>query len=60
MKNKDKKTTKFTAKIKQSASHYGMSYKRKMQTKLYTLFRTRGGSFYGIGYIITLLFHEAA
>ncbi|HFB67218.1 MAG TPA: DUF924 family protein [Aeromonadales bacterium] len=45
-------------KIHHSAKEYHQSFKRKMLTKLNLLFQSRGGSFYGIGYIFTLLFLE--
>ncbi len=55
MKNLKNKATK---KIQQSARDYHQSFKRRMFTRISMLFHTRGGSFYGVGYIFTLLFLE--
>jgi uncharacterized protein (DUF924 family) len=45
-------------KLKEKASSYGKNLKRKKITYLHKLFRNKGSGFYGVGYIVTLLYLE--
>ncbi len=45
--------------IKDKASFYGKNLRRKKISYLHRLFRNKGSGFYGVGYIITLLYLEA-
>jgi len=46
--------------LKEKASSYGKNLKRKKISYLHKLFRNKGSGFYGVGYIVTLLYLEVS
>ena len=44
--------------LKDKVSNFGKNLKRKKITYLHKLFRNKGSGFYGVGYIVTLLYLE--
>ncbi len=51
--NKDK-----INKLKQHSHQWQASYKRRVMTRLHQLWRSKSGSFYGIGYLVTFIILE--